>query len=54
MKKIIFSAIIMHNALVHSQVGIGTNNPLANFHIDAGKDNPLIGTTVSDSQKQMT
>ncbi|SDM03330.1 hypothetical protein [Chryseobacterium taihuense] len=52
MKKIIFSSILMHNAIIYSQVGIGTNNPLTNFHIDAGKDNPLIGTIVSDAQKQ--
>ena len=52
MKKIIFSAIIMHNVFMYSQVGIGTNNPLSNFHVDAGKDNPLNGNVVSDAQKQ--
>jgi len=50
MRKINF-AFFLISLNVYSQVGINTSNPLGNFHIDAGKDNPVTGNTLSNAQK---
>nr|WP_315030202.1 hypothetical protein [uncultured Chryseobacterium sp.] len=50
MKKIIIFYCLCISALYCSQVGIGTQNPQAVFHVDGGKDNLGVGIPTSDQQ----
>ncbi|MCQ4139129.1 hypothetical protein [Chryseobacterium sp. EO14] len=52
MKKLCISFLALIYSHASSQVGINTANPLANFHIDAGKDNPSSGSALSTSQQK--
>lgn len=52
MKKntILIAALFLTGTFAFSQVGINTQNPLATFHIDGAKDNPMSGTPTTSQQ----
>jgi hypothetical protein len=52
MKKIIPSLLLfgLGTSVLYAQVGINTQNPQAQFHVDGAKDNPTTGTPTAAQQ----
>lgn len=52
-KYILYSCTLLINSFAFSQVGIGTTNPQGVFHVDAGK-NTIVGGTSSNFSDDLT